>query len=210
MGWTWMSKPLNVKGYLRDQLTGEDAMWKHEVLDIAIVAMRECYAAVKRANKETGESYVFAAVILLDYRKGQFGGDTDFGYKDMDESMGPYVIKCPARILDLLTPTTDATAFRWREMCRKRIAQRTTAPRLKSGDYITWYDLGIYEIGEHTNASRWRLNDYARNQQYVISKRKLTERVKRGDAKLIAHTKEGVVYYDRTVQRPNIISDEAS
>lgn len=61
--------------------------------------------------REDGSS-VFAAVFLTDV-----GGD-GWGYKDMEETMGPVASEAPTAILDLLTPTTSAHAFAWRERCR--------------------------------------------------------------------------------------------
>ena len=46
------------------------------------------------------------------------------GYKDMEESMGPYECDCPALILDLLTPTDRDYALHWRARCSENIAAR--------------------------------------------------------------------------------------
>ena len=66
------------------------------------------YAAMK--SSITGE--VWALVVLTDIYKGQFF------YKDMSEDMEPYYYKCPDKILDLLSPTENEYALRWRERCR--------------------------------------------------------------------------------------------
>ena len=59
-------------------------------------------------------SYVFAAVILTER-----GGDGSWGYKDMDETMGPVEASAPLALLDLLSPTTHGYALDWRQRCRK-------------------------------------------------------------------------------------------
>ena len=57
-------------------------------------------------------------VCLLDYRPNEY---YNIGYKDMEESEGPYYYNCPERILKLLTPTSNEYALRWRKKCWERI-----------------------------------------------------------------------------------------
>ncbi len=40
----------------------------------------------------------------------------------LTETMGPYNYGCPARILDLLSPTDNEYALAWREKCRAQLA----------------------------------------------------------------------------------------
>lgn len=40
--------------------------------------------------------------------------------KTIPETYHPYYYKCPKRILDLLTPTTNEDALKWRAQCRQR------------------------------------------------------------------------------------------
>ena len=70
---------------------------------------RTFYAAAERKD-EPGE--VFALVILTERRGFRFG------YKTMDEGMGPCESECPPEILDLLSPTTSEYALAWRARCR--------------------------------------------------------------------------------------------
>ena len=74
------------------------------------------YAAVQNHKGE-----VWAAVFLTCSRTKWDG--TAWGYKDMDETMGPNEDRCPASILALLTPTDSQWANEWRERCRKNIAK---------------------------------------------------------------------------------------
>lgn len=74
------------------------------------------YAAVELIDKVTKERKVFAAVTLTSLATMH---GMNFGYKDMDETAGPYESKCPNSILDLLTPTDNEYALAWRERCRK-------------------------------------------------------------------------------------------
>lgn len=84
------------------------------------------YAAVETVHKESGERRVWAAVIKVTHTRGYHG----FCYKDMDETMGPNEAHCPAKILDLLTPTDNEYADEWRARCRKNLE---VAAELKKG-----------------------------------------------------------------------------
>lgn len=69
------------------------------------------------------------AIVCLTQRKPR--DHDNFGYKDMDESMGPVESRCPAAILDLLSPTTSEYALAWRQRCRDyatRLQTRRLAP----------------------------------------------------------------------------------
>lgn len=46
-----------------------------------------------------------------------------FGWKAMEEAMGPVEIDCPPRVLDLLSATDSEEAKRWRRRCRERAAR---------------------------------------------------------------------------------------
>jgi hypothetical protein len=56
---------------------------------------------------------VFATVVLT------AGGPKNFGYKIIDEEMGPVDDHCPQKILDLLSPTENECAMDWRKRCQK-------------------------------------------------------------------------------------------
>jgi hypothetical protein len=88
------------------------------------------YAACRpKKDPET----VFALVCLLSWAPNDY---YSFGYKDIEESMGPNEIGCPDRILDLLTPTDSEYANGWREACRKRNAVLVAKPKVKKGDCV--------------------------------------------------------------------------
>lgn len=142
MGWTYMKKPLgkSAKDVVQALFAWEDSKWKVEPMSAAIVKLRTAYLAVRRANKETGVSYVFAAVVLLDLRVSE---RHDLGFKDMDESVGPCEAECPEKILRLLTPLDDPSypeandwAREWRERCWDNIRRRKTMSGWKSGTRI--------------------------------------------------------------------------
>lgn len=95
MGWTF---------YHRDKGESNVAHFQkqfgqgYEIIDGATVG-GTFYAAVRDPN-----GLVSAAVILTRWVPND---PYNFGYKDMTESMGPGEARCPARILDLLSPTID-------------------------------------------------------------------------------------------------------
>jgi hypothetical protein len=112
MGWTYFQAPAGKRSVdiLRDKLKSLTWIDAQKVGDTI-------YAAVTHP-KVTG---AFALVVLIDRRGGQFG------YKDMDEAMGPYESECPARILNELTAEPNEYAAAWRQRCREFNARRETA-----------------------------------------------------------------------------------
>lgn len=131
MGWTFQHKPRNVREELDRQLTWSNDEGARRVLDSAIVGMREYYAAVEH-TKPDGTRVVWAAVFMLQFVPKAHDGLT-FGYKDMDETCGPYAWRCPERILALLTETDSEYANNWRAKCREYHATRAAMPKLEEG-----------------------------------------------------------------------------
>ena len=139
MGWTYTQKPHNVTEWFKETLTWENDRQKVTCLKTAI-KFKEAYAAVETVIKETGQRYVWAACFMLNYTREDY---YNFGYKDMDESMGPNISNCPASILDLLAPVEEHPisdesrqwASAWRERCRKNLA----VPKIKFGQKIEFF-----------------------------------------------------------------------
>jgi hypothetical protein len=132
MGWLYMTSLRGHSGprqYLDAQFTFERPDAKSKVLRSALVGMRVYYAAVERVRIATAEREVWAGICLVRYNPRDREGYI-FGYKDMEESMGPYECDCPAQILDLLTPTDAQHALQWRARCRENaVARRAKAAR---------------------------------------------------------------------------------
>ena len=99
----------------------------HRVLKSAMVGSTY-YAAV--TTERAGKPTEVRAAVFLTCGKVKHDGCI-WGYKDMDETMGPNESKCPASILALLTPTDSKWANEWRERCRKNIAE--AAERRRNG-----------------------------------------------------------------------------
>lgn len=126
MGWLYMQSLngyLGPQEYLDAQVTYDRERFSLKKLRSTLIDTRVYYAAVERTDHVDKTRQVFAVVCLVDYNPRDAQGYI-FGYKDMDETMGPYETGCPEDILDLLTPIDSAYANEWRARCRAVIAQR--------------------------------------------------------------------------------------
>ena len=97
--------------------------------------------------------YTFAAVFLT-RREG--GG---WGYKDMDETAGPVESEAPAKLLDLLSPTTHVHALDWRQRCRAHSAR--TGRRLRAGDVIRFAEALRFSDGSEGRTFRVKKERFA-------------------------------------------------
>ncbi len=173
MGWTYVHKPSHQKAsdFLREHFSGEGEKTTFKVLDVAIKNLRTAYMAVEVVEKTSGNREVFAMVCLLHYTKGF----NNFGYKDMEESMGPYERECPERILKLLTPTDNQHAQEWRKDCWEHIRQSRKKFRegdvLKFGNPITFRDGKTLTWAVVDKADRWNVWFWP---VYRVSKRALS------------------------------------
>ncbi len=125
MGWLFQSTPLRDETpaqVLARRFTHEDERTVATVLATATVR-GTVYAAIRNTDKQAGTAYVFCGVFLV--RNNVCDG---FGYKAMDESMGPLEADCPGRILRLLSPveaiSNPGSAASWRERVARRRLER--------------------------------------------------------------------------------------
>lgn len=162
MGWSTTYKPPGIKAtdYLLHHSGtfswGPDCPATYKVLDTAIVNLKTFYAAVERIDKTTGERMVWAAVCLLGYWPKS--DNENFGWKSMDESMGPCEASCPERILKLLTPMTNEYAIEWRARCWTKIEARRARPKIKVGSTLKLYGKPylVLELNAYGKAG-WRV-----------------------------------------------------
>jgi hypothetical protein len=143
MGWLFQRDPIDDPlAYLMAKYNYHCATHTLQTLDGAR-AGNTVYLAVRSTDKNTGRSYVFAAVILI--RNSRKDG---FGYKDQDEGMGPHQYDCPQRIMRLLSPIADlphagysadwrAGVAAWHDQNRKRRQRRNS---LRVGNVVTLSD----------------------------------------------------------------------
>ena len=159
MGWLYKYYPIDDPvAYLTDQYTHDGEHRTYRVMAAARVA-NTVYMAVKVTEKATGNSYVLAAVILISNTRKH-----GFGYKDMDETVGPCECACPDRIMRLLSPVTEipnpsyAADWRARVAARKKAGAELRAKRKKllPGSIVTLEREVTFRDGTKATAFRMR------------------------------------------------------
>jgi hypothetical protein len=117
MGWLFQRDPVDDPvAYLTDKYNYDCNTHTLQTLDGARVG-NTVYLAVKSTAKETGRSFVFAAVILIRNTKKD-----GFGYKDQSETMGPCEYACPQRIMSLLSPLAELPRIGYAAEWRSTVA----------------------------------------------------------------------------------------
>ena len=102
------------------------------------------YAAVK--TYATNE--VWAFVILIDRNRSR-NEHFNFVYKDMGEDSGPSDRTAPAKVLDLLTPTTNEYALAWRQDCRENLETEAARVKPKREDTVKFTNPIRFTNGEN-------------------------------------------------------------
>jgi hypothetical protein len=69
-----------------------------------------------------------------------------WGYKDMEESMGPCYYSCPLKYLDLVPEPDSPYAKEWRTKVREYHARRARARALKVGETVALVGCRIPEV----------------------------------------------------------------
>jgi hypothetical protein len=140
MGWLYRRDPItNPVAYLTTLYDRDGDQTTNKVL-AAARGGNTVYLALKSTDKGTGRSFVTAIVILISNTR-QHG----FGYKDMDESMGPHQCACPNRLMRLLSPVADLPHPGYAAEWRARVAAhhnaaaalRTKRASLRPGSIVT-------------------------------------------------------------------------
>jgi len=160
--YTHKDSSLSIKDFLKEEFGFATETRVVGLLDCAVVHFREAYLAFEDLDKATGKREVFAMVCLLDYKPNDY---YNIGYKDMEESEGPYYYNCPERILKLLTPTSNEYALRWRKKCWVRIERRKSMSRLTQGDVIEFEKPLPFSDG--TEQSRLQLVDDSKKRGFL-------------------------------------------
>jgi hypothetical protein len=126
MGWLFQHEPLRHETpaeYITRQFTHESDTQATTVLATATVG-QVIYGAVRVHAKAANTTIVLGMVVL--FKNNARDG---FGYKDMDETMGPVECDCPERIMRLLTPIEELPGPGYAADWRKRVAERHAAQR---------------------------------------------------------------------------------
>lgn len=139
MGWTWYHANHYKSNGSIDRKAECDAYFMEglnaghfEVLKSTMVGS-VYYAAVRHLKRCTGkdesgkniyedihDAPVWAAVFLTSTNSRDY---YNFGYKDMEEDVGPGPADCPLSILRLLSPTDSKWAQEWRDRCKAKAEQ---------------------------------------------------------------------------------------
>jgi hypothetical protein len=153
MGWLFMSRHAmggheTPKAYLDAQFTyardrldgGSDGL---RILDSALVVGLTTYYAAAQVTRDGKGGEVFAVVCLIRWNPRNRNGE-HFGYKDIDETMGPSEDDCPERILRLLTSSDNEYALQWRRRClanlRLRARKLTEGMRIRLAAPLSFTD----------------------------------------------------------------------
>lgn len=110
--------------------------------------------------------YVFAAVFLT-----RRDPDGLWFYKDMDETVGPFYYQAPKKLLDMLSPTTNDSARKWRENCARHAALSTRP--LKHGDVIKFRKPIKFQDGRDRDTfivQKEKPDGYSRSRTYFLCK----------------------------------------
>ena len=92
-------------------------------------------------GEKAGQTVRFIALYLVRWHGGDCKG---WGYKDMDESAGPYYYNCPLSYLDMV-PDPGGYATEWRAKVREQHAASTR--KLVEGQKIRLYGTD-YDVGK--------------------------------------------------------------
>ena len=126
MDWTVTHKPHGVAtlDFLRTRIDCDNAAGTWKLL--AGAAQRGVtYVAIDFLDKRSGRRRVFGAAFQVrHYSRARDG--YNFAYENISEDLGPVDRHCPDAILNLLSPTDDIVALRWRVDCRVNNDRRRT------------------------------------------------------------------------------------
>lgn len=149
MGWTigWRSKQEVIEHVLKGH--GEHL----EVVDKSL-AGNQLYVLYR--NTTTGKRFI-ALYLLKGERVNRFDRMPNWGYKDMDEAMGPCYYDCPERLL-AQSDCDSPYAIGWREACRQvrknRAVNKAFLASLKPGDHFMFGESRVEYRGTMTRRGR--------------------------------------------------------
>jgi hypothetical protein len=144
MGWKYVEPDpatgkVNVKKQCDDLFLAGASEGVYKVKKSTMIG-KTYYAAVEpiqQFNKNTGhwedipkeERKTFPAII---FTKTANKPDYNFFYEIMDENLCPIAYDCPESILNLLSPTDNKLALKWRSGCREEVKKRKIRRKLRA------------------------------------------------------------------------------
>ncbi len=120
-----------------------------------------------------GTTKVFGAAVLTQ-RKGE-----EIFWKEIDEGMGPVECHAPAKVLNLLTETTNEDAVAWRAACRANL--RKVARSWETGQIVKY---GAYAYRLHSPAGArkgWYVNRVGDGALFRMNARQLAQATPQGE-----------------------------
>ena len=130
MGWTFthISGRIDRRAEVDKELTWRETSETYGEVNVRVLksTMRGSiyYGAVERTDNAGRTVFGAVALTAVDNRSYY-----NFGFKMMDETMGPVECRCPKSILDLLTETGNEYAMDWRRRCREEF-EKPSKPSL--------------------------------------------------------------------------------
>lgn len=115
----------------------------------------------------------FIALYLL---RGHGKSRDGWGYKDMDESMGPYYYNCPLGYLNMVDEPHNDNAHEWREAVREWYARRERNARVngKAGNVVQ-YGGRRYRLLTNLGRKGWGVRDEGTGYPYRMKLSQLKE-----------------------------------
>jgi|ERR1035437_25189 hypothetical protein len=143
MGWTSFNLPKGTAKEWFKKTWEEDN--KYKVIDSALVNRSTMYGAIEKVSTKE----IFCAVFLIRWSKG----DYNFSYKDMTEHVGPNVVNCPKRIMELLTELAPSSeyAIEWRKRVQEYWNRKANVSKLANGSILK-----VTEAVKFTNGSEYQ------------------------------------------------------
>ena len=117
MGWTFTNTDLSRKEAVNEMFNWDSDKYRTRVLKSVMIGAIY-YGAIEQISKETAVRTVSGVVVLTSSNKKH---GYNFGYKIIDETMGPGYYDCPRSILNLLTD--NEYALNWRKSCRENLSK---------------------------------------------------------------------------------------
>ena len=153
MGWTFSNQS---KASLIRELSKPNRFDNWIIVKSTVIGNRHWFLS---RHFENGE-YLIGLDLLSKHGR-------EYGYKTIDETMGPYYYDCPAGYLDY--PTNDAKALEWRVICKtvqadKKKKKKAFKPGLQLTLNTGWVYTLICPAGtrkgwivDRSDNTRWRM-----------------------------------------------------
>lgn len=134
MGWLYPYHTKTRADLVEDLRAGYNTP-THKILRSQCVGNR--FWALCEGTRSDGQVIRYILLCLL---QGPERNDPDgsWGYKEMDESVGPYYYDCPLSYLDLASEPVNDSARIWREKVRAHHSSKAKIPRPAVGMLVTY------------------------------------------------------------------------